>query len=491
MTQVSDHMTKFTMDTALFAVSRLMISASNLILLPLLTKNLSASEYGIWSQVWITIPLITTIITLGLPNSMARFFPSKSKKEYSKHYQAILVIVIISALIISSTIFIIKEPLSSLLFGNNTLIATYLSLILFFWAIDYIYLHLLRAVCLLNQYGIIYFFQNCSEIGLAVILILSGWGVEGAILAILIVRSLLFLILLISTRNLVEYVHPQFDMLSSYLTYALPTVPLHLASWMLSSVDRYMIGIILSASEVGYYTSAYLVGQSIPFLVSSVMAFSLTPYLSSMYDMNNISDIKDTITFMTKVVLIVALPFIGFTIVMASPLLQLLTTQEIAINSSQLIPIVAGGLLFYGLKIIVSQDYLLKKRTVKLSFTYIIAALVNVFLNLLFIPYIGIMGAAFATLLAYFLDLLITVWWDRDGFIPIISLKDVCKIVVIAIITISPSIALFYVSISPMLLLSVVSCGFVYVASIYLIKPFAPKEVSLIKNTLKTYINKI
>lgn len=101
------------------------------------------------------------------------------------------------------------------------------------------------------------------------------------------------------------------------------------------------------------------------------------------------------------------------------------------------------------------------------------------------------MGAAFATLLAYFLDLLITVWWDRDGFIPIISLKDVCKIVVIAIITISPSIALFYVSISPMLLLSVVSCGFVYVASIYLIKPFAPKEVSLIKNTLKTYINKI
>ena len=57
----------------LLGITNLLVALNTIILIPILTKNFSASDYGIWVQVLTTFFLITSIVGLGLPYTIVRF----------------------------------------------------------------------------------------------------------------------------------------------------------------------------------------------------------------------------------------------------------------------------------------------------------------------------------------------------------------------------------------------------------------------------------
>jgi len=65
----------------LVALTNLLVELNSLIMLPLLTKNLPASEYGVWVQITVTIGLVPAVALLGLPYSMVRFVPPARGRE--------------------------------------------------------------------------------------------------------------------------------------------------------------------------------------------------------------------------------------------------------------------------------------------------------------------------------------------------------------------------------------------------------------------------
>ena len=71
----------FVQRIGLVGITQILVSLSSIILLPILTKNYSVSDYGIWVQINVTLNLIPAIIVLGLPYSMIRFLASKKDKE--------------------------------------------------------------------------------------------------------------------------------------------------------------------------------------------------------------------------------------------------------------------------------------------------------------------------------------------------------------------------------------------------------------------------
>jgi O-antigen/teichoic acid export membrane protein len=54
-------------------VSNLLIALSGLLLLPILTKTLSITDYGSWSLIAVTIIFVPTLTSLGLRQTMIRF----------------------------------------------------------------------------------------------------------------------------------------------------------------------------------------------------------------------------------------------------------------------------------------------------------------------------------------------------------------------------------------------------------------------------------
>ena len=50
----------------LIGIVNLLVSISGILLVPILTKNITAEDYGVWVQVTVTISFIATFAPLGI-----------------------------------------------------------------------------------------------------------------------------------------------------------------------------------------------------------------------------------------------------------------------------------------------------------------------------------------------------------------------------------------------------------------------------------------
>ncbi|MBN1786313.1 MAG: oligosaccharide flippase family protein [Candidatus Methanofastidiosa archaeon] len=407
-------MKNVTTDSGVLFVSRLVISFSNLLFIPLLTKNLSTSSYGIWAQAWVTIPLVGNLLVLGFDEAITRFFPSMDKNGYSKDFISLLIPIITLSFMASFVFYIFSDPISSWIFAGNAIVAKYIALILFIWPSDLMLFAFIRSLRKIQTFSILLIVQNVFEMGLAAMMVMMGKGVEGAIFGLLIARLGIMGFLMIYLIPYIDLLKPEIRNIRMYVKYGVPILPMEISSWVLSSFDRYMIAIIFTTTEVGYYDPAYIVGQSIPLLVAGSLSFSLTPHLSKLYDHNESKEVKNILSFMLKMALAINIPFIVGGYILAKPILALISTEAIAINAYRVLPLVSVGVSFYSIMIIMSMVWKLEKKTLNIGLTYVASAIINIILNYLMIPRYGIEGAAIATLLAFGLGMTISLSVNKD-----------------------------------------------------------------------------
>jgi len=83
----------------LIGLMNLLTNLGGIILLPILTKNISVGDYGIWAQVNVTVGLISILILLGLHQSMVRFMAAaKGRDEIQESFYSILLTVAVQGL---------------------------------------------------------------------------------------------------------------------------------------------------------------------------------------------------------------------------------------------------------------------------------------------------------------------------------------------------------------------------------------------------------
>ena len=98
---------KFTKEVIVIGIMTLLMTVSDIVLLPLLTKTLGAQGYGLWSQVKATINIIVPVAGLGLPFAMVRFLAAeKDKGKVQGGFYSIVAVVLLGNLIISSVLII-------------------------------------------------------------------------------------------------------------------------------------------------------------------------------------------------------------------------------------------------------------------------------------------------------------------------------------------------------------------------------------------------
>jgi O-antigen/teichoic acid export membrane protein len=271
---------------------------------------------------------------------------------------------------------------------------------------------------------------------------------------------------------------PKLTHVREYLNYGLPLVPGSLSSWVVNSSDRYLIALFLGAAAVGYYSPGYTAGTTIA-MISAPLATLLPAVLSKHYDENNIADIRTILSYSLKYYIGIALPCVFALSVLSKPILLVLTTQQIATNGYLVTPFVAAGSALLGAYSLLVIVIALKKKTAIIGTIWALAAALNFGLNLVLIPYLGLVGAALTTFLAFLLAfVLITIYSFRyfkfdvnGGFIA----KSVCG----SIIT-----ALFLLLWNPAGLLSIVLAialaAAIYLSILLALRGFTIREIKLI-----------
>ncbi|NPV51595.1 MAG: oligosaccharide flippase family protein [Candidatus Methanofastidiosum sp.] len=391
----------FVQRIGLIGITNILIAISSIIILPILTKNLSIDDYGIYIQLSVTIFLISNLVTLGLPYAMVRFLAaSKEKNEIQEGFYSIIFIVLIPTLIIAFLLFISSQFIANLLFNGNTIITNILSVIIIIVSLNNLFLSYFRTFQQIKKYSFIMFLQAYLNVFLISYFALYRYGILGITIGLLITYIVTTLIMVLFIILNIGFKVPKFIHIKEYLSFSVPTIPSNLSYWIVDSSDRYIIGILLGTSFVGYYSPGYSLGQIITMLFVPFSTL-LPSVVSKYYDENKNQELRTVLTYSLKIFLIFAIPSVVSISLLSKPLLIILTTPEIATNGYLVTPFVAISALLTGIFGIYVLIIILKKKTKLIGVVWIIAAIFNLIFNITLVPYFGIIAAAFVTLIAY------------------------------------------------------------------------------------------
>lgn len=407
---------KFAKDVLIIGITNVLVALSGIIMLPLITKTLGAHDYGIWVQVNVTIGLLWTFANLGLPFAMTRFLPAKtSKEEIQEEFYSVFVLVSLTTLIVSIILIAAAHFIAGAFFEGATDIVRITGLIILVWSLDWVFLSVFRTFRQMKRYSVFIIAETYGQIGLIAYLVLNGHGILSIVLAVLAIRIVIFFILIFLIKSQIGIGRPHFSRIKEYLSFGLPTIPGNVAAWVVASSDRYVIGYFLGAASVGVYSAGYGLG-SIPLMMAVVLGFVLPPTLSKLYDEGRMEEVKTHLSYSLKYLLAIAIPFVFGAVILAKPVLRLFSTTEIASEGYFIVPLIAMSILLYGTYVVIAHILVVTKKTKIMGLIWIIAAVVNLGLNIVVVPHLGIMGAALTTLVAYSLALGIGSYYSFEEF---------------------------------------------------------------------------
>ncbi|MEG3054731.1 MAG: polysaccharide biosynthesis C-terminal domain-containing protein [Methanoculleus sp.] len=114
--------------------------------------------------------------------------------------------------------------------------------------------------------------------------------------------------------------------------------------------------------------------------------------------------------------------------------MTILSTPEIAEQGYLITPFLALSGLLFGLYAIIAQILVLEKKTGITGTIWIVAAVLNLGLNIIFVPKIGILGAAATTLVAFALAFVVSMYYSSKYIAFDINASFILKCLVAATI---------------------------------------------------------
>lgn len=198
---------------------------------------------------------------------------------------------------------------------------------------------------------------------------------------------------------------------ASGVAFGLPLVIYECAFAVLGSADRFLVRSYLGADALGFYSVAYGLALTANEFLITPLNLALIPIYMRLW---NTAGREATTSFLTAALdyyLLAAAGILAIAAASARDIVLLLASVKYA-GVERLIPVLLGGLLIYTAHVFLAAGLLLHKKTLRMAGVLIVCALLNIGLNCLLLPRIGLMGAAVSTMLSYSACMLALGWYS-------------------------------------------------------------------------------
>lgn len=394
-------------NTFIFALGNIGSKLISFFLVPLYTNVLSTAEYGTADLIMSCANIIIPIAGLVIQDAVLRFGLSKENNIGSVLKNAFFVFLGGSIFIIICTPLIsMYAPLSDWgLYLTVISITNMANTIMFTYA---------KA----KEKNVLYAAMSIVHTLVLValnILLLVVWktGVEGYLIANIAGNVIPTIILFFATGAYKEVITAPFDkkLLVNMLKFSIPLVANNLSWWVLNSSDKVMIEAALSASDLGIYTAA----SKIPALLSIVTSiFSQAWTVSSIKEYDSDKD-KSFYATVFKYFSIVMFFGATFVILILKPFMQVYVGMDFY-SAWIYVPALLLGSVFFSFGSFFGAIYGALRKNSAVAFTTILAAVINIVINLIFIPVIGVAAAAISTAVSYIVMGLIRMLHSRKYY---------------------------------------------------------------------------
>lgn len=173
-----------------------------------------------------------------------------------------------------------------------------------------------------------------------------------------------------------------------------------LAGIILSVGDRYVIERLIGEEPLGLYAAAYNLCGYVQSVVISSVGQAIMPIYMQMWEQKGRDETAAFISRSLRTYCLFAAPVVAGVAAVGSELLPALASDKYA-SAVTILPWVIGGMVIEGMTGMLGAGLFVRRKVIAIVSIIMSCAVLNIGLNFLFIPSLGVVGAAIATLAAY------------------------------------------------------------------------------------------
>jgi len=390
-----------------YTIGNLLPQAMNFILLPVYTKYLEPSEFGIIGSMQVLQYFFIFVFTFCLEKSIVRLYWEYTTEESRKKFLGTIASVVFLNVLFWSSILILFHHYVNFVFTSVTFFPYYFYSIIItaFMAIAFIPLNFL----ILKERTKTYFFITTLQIVSTTLLILffviiQRRQAEGILMGRVIGSAVVFpFYILIAKKNFIFKIN--WAALKKGLHFSLPIVPTMIIAWILGQMDRIFIEKYFSLTSVGLYSISRQIANVLGILASAFgMAYGPMFFRLINSKENNYKE---------KIFKINNIYILGMIILFASISLLCKDLFYYFLNARyfdayRFIPLLSFGVLINSISGIILNYYFQQSHKMKENmYIAIIVASVYIIISLIIIKDMGAFGAAITN--AFISTLLFTI----------------------------------------------------------------------------------
>ncbi len=379
-----------------YTLSNVVTKLGGLVLLPLYTNAefLSVAAFGVWGVFEVTVSVAIAVLGLQLGLGFVRFYPDVDETRN----------------LISTTWWI-----TSLMAAGSGIIGLLLIHIfvpeadrsVYWWLIVYIASELLLAIPLAlfrargqaAGYTILSAGKLAAIIGFNLLWLAEyRLGLLGLVRAFA-VSSLLTLCVGLIVTNPFNYFSFRLKstLARDLLRFSVPLILGGIGSMVLNAGDRYVLAIFRPAEDIALYTLAAKIGGVVNMFGVQPLQLAFLPILFRLAVGQHVEVLRLLSKYLAFGFGLLVVGLSLFTI----PVLELVRSDPFYAASDVLVPWIAMGFSFFGFSILFDGVLTLHHRTGTTAGWVALASVVNLVLNVIFIPWFGALAAAVTTFASY------------------------------------------------------------------------------------------
>lgn len=399
---------RFAVHLSHYSLGTLLVVIAGLVSFPIFTRVFSVELYGAMSLVTSTLMLATVVGKFGMQHSIVRFHEEMRAGKTPETARQFFSTVVIGMAAVGAAVSLGWLMLSQVIPqswwshpGMRGLFALTAVLVLV-RVMDSAQMNLLRAQQLSGWYSIYSVVRRYSILAgaLGAVFLVSP-TLEGFFAGTLLAE-------LLTTGFVAWYLWKRHDMATSQASprlfkamalFGIPMVAYEFAGVILGIGDRYVIQSLLGSGPLGTYAAAFNMCEYIQSVVATALSLAVTPIYTRIWEEQGREATEAFVERVLHFYLLVAVAIVTAMWLVGGQLLVLLASSKYA-PGAVIIPAVIAAMALDGAVPVIGAGLFLAKQTKKLMVVVVLCASLNMLLNLMLVPRLGLLGSGLSFLIS-------------------------------------------------------------------------------------------
>lgn len=413
--------------TAVYGLSSILGRTLNFLLVPLYTSVFAdAADYGVISQLYAFVAFLMVFLTFGMETSYFRFIQDEADKE-KVFRNSFLTVASLNVLFFAGVFLYSQSIADALLFQEHPIYIVLMAAIVVIDALTSIPLAKLRAEEKAKQFALIQFTSIGVNILLNVVLLLGFFNpeqpAEGVIFILIanLISSLVKPLMLYKEMFNVSF-HFDWSLAKRMFVYAFPIVIAGFAGIANEMIDRIMLKQMLydpdhgftakmADEQIGIYSACYKLAMLVTILLQAYR-YAAEPFFFN--QLKNLDRNKIYVKVMNYFIAAVCLVFLAVSLNI--DIFKYFIPNKAYWEGLSVVPILLLANVFLGIYFNQSIWYKLSNQTKYGAYISIMGAFLTIVINYLFIPIYGFYASAWATLIVYAFQMVVSYFMGQKHY---------------------------------------------------------------------------